>query len=85
MKQFTNALKQKSFKSHKYPCLNASNFDHFETFIGIWVSKNHQHTSFKSLGAALFKRETLLSSLSEPAAHKSMKEQLLRKFSEKCL
>ena len=38
----------------------------------------------KCLGAALFKRETLLSSLSEPAADRSMEKQLLRKFSEKC-
>ena len=38
----------------------------------------------KCLDAALFKRETLLSSLSEHATHRSMEEQLLRKFSEKC-
>ena len=51
MKQFTNTLKQKSFERHKYPCLNASNFDYFGTLSPnhgeFWVSPNHPHTSFK--------------------------------------
>ena len=88
-----NTLKQKSFERHKYPCLNASNFDYFGTLSPNLGDFGYQQTintlvrkpyPKKCLDAALFKRETLLSSLSEPAAHRSMEEQLLRKFSEKC-